>query len=570
MVVEGLWGTAQACSAAPIVDPQNSIDLDFNDLVAWCGPFGDGDSWTYTEIQDTYLPGIAWATLYVRFYVVDLDNDALYLEANNGFGWQQIATFDAAHPPPGTLATLAFDVSSLFTTPSEVNAAQVRFLASARGPVDPLVIYLDEAQISVDDHFSEPTPLPPIPTPTAPPPAPTDIPGPDDPHVDYAVLTSSCAGCHRAHTATGPVLRQAWPEEDLCFTCHTAGGPGTDIQPAFTNYTNTDTRFFKHDVAATAGVHRLGETDGSDFGGANRHIECEDCHEPHEATRGPAGPPMLQRESNYTAGVDPGWTMPGAPVFFTWLPQAEREYQVCFKCHATFTTLPTYPPDGWDGSDYVPDGLRKLTYAGADQVPDRRDMAQAFNPYNASFHPVVATGRNQNIPPGSFVPGWSASSLVYCTDCHTNANAATEGDGPHGSPLLHLLGGSADYQTADPDDPSYTGDELCFTCHDEADYIGNGPDTNFYRGNRNLHDQHSNNGSCYLCHDTHGSEQLHLINLDTSIELDSATYFLPGYDGQPTNSQTFWQISPSGTEKTCWIVCHGRDHGDRPYPNFGD
>jgi hypothetical protein len=131
---------------------------------------------------------------------------------------------------------------------------------------------------------------------------------------------------------------------------------------------------------------------------------------------------LLQRESNYTAGVDPVWTMPGAPVSFTWLSQAERESKVCFKCHASFTSLPTYLPDGWDGSDYV---------------PDSQDMAQEFNPYNASFHPVVATGRNQNMPPGSLVPGWSASSLVYCTDCHTNAKAPTEGDGPHGSPLLH-------------------------------------------------------------------------------------------------------------------------------------
>ena len=366
------------------------------------------------------------------------------------------------------------------------------------------------------------------------------------------------------------MLRDVWPEEEVCFACHVAGGSGTNVQPAFANYANTATRFFKHDVFATQGVHRVGEMEGFEFGGAHRHVECEDCHEPHEATRGAASAPMLQREMHYTSGVNPAWIAPGAPAGYSWLPQAEREYQICFKCHSGFTDLPTYAPDGWDGSTYVPDGLRKLTYGGITQVPDSRDMAQEFNPYNASFHPVVVVGRNQAIPPGSFVAGWSVDSMVYCSDCHANANAATEGQGPHGSPLLHLLDGSSDYQTADPDNPTYLGTELCFNCHDAADYIGSGRETNFIRGNRNLHKQHSDNGSCYLCHDTHGSEQLHLLNLDISIELDSNTYFLLGYDGQATDSQSFWQISPDRSVKTCWLVCHDHDHSRSSYANIGD
>jgi predicted CXXCH cytochrome family protein len=386
-----------------------------------------------------------------------------------------------------------------------------------------------------------------------------------DPHVDYGATTASCAACHRAHTAQGLELRDAWPEEGVCFACHTAGGPGTNVELSFTQYANTDTAYFKHDIAATAGIHLVGQTEGSDFGTTNRHVECEDCHEPHHATRGDTSPPVLQREMNLVAGVDPLWTAPGMPDAFSWLPQAGREYQVCFKCHSSFTTLPNYAPDGWDGATYVPDGLAKLTNPDGSQVRDQRDMAQEFNPYNASFHPVTAVGRNQTMPAGSFVPGWSSTSLVYCSDCHTNA-----GQGPHGSPRLHLLDGSSDYQTADPDDPIYTGGEICFQCHDAADYIGTGRETNFRRGNRNLHKQHSDNGSCYLCHDSHGSEQLHLLNLDLSITTGLDSYLLPGYDGQPTNSQTFWQINAAGTEKTCWLVCHGHNHGDSPYPNVSD
>ena len=398
-------------------------------------------------------------------------------------------------------------------------------------------------------------------TPIAPTPAPTSVPGADDPHVNYDATTSSCAGCHRSHTSSGIVLRHTWPEEELCFSCHTSGGLGVDVQPAFGSV-NTATRFFNHDVAATNGVHRLGQTSGSDFGGVNRHVECEDCHEPHEATRGVSVAPMLQREMNNASGVDPMWAAAGPPdpTLFTWLPQAEREYQVCFKCHSSFTTLPTYVPDGWDGTQYVADGLIKLTSADPDQIPDNRDIAQEFNPFNTSFHPVVAMGNNQAIPAGSFVTGWSQTSMIYCTDCHSNPNSATEGYGPHGSPSLHLLDAVDDYQTANPSSPSgYTGNEICFKCHQYATYVTNNVDTNtnFRRtagAGRNLHASHAEDATCYMCHDSHGSEQEHLLNFAITPDITIAL----GYD-----SQTAWHTVVGG-ERECAITCHGRDHTGPP------
>jgi predicted CXXCH cytochrome family protein len=409
----------------------------------------------------------------------------------------------------------------------------------------------------------------PVPTPTAPPPEPTAVPVAGDPHVSYLATTASCAACHRAHAASGRALRGTWPEESLCFACHGGDGPGTDVAAAFV-YANSATAFFQHDVAATNGVHRAGEMEASAYGGENRHVECEDCHQPHEATRGTAAAPMLQLEMNAVSGVEPVWAGHVAPVDYIWLPEAERESQVCFKCHSSFTTLPDYAPDGWDGSGYIADGLRKLTSGDPQQVPDSRDMASEFNPYQASFHPVVAQGRNQNIPAGAFAAGWSQTSMVYCTDCHSNPGASSGVGGTHGSPFLHLLNGSAEYQTANHNAPALAGTELCFQCHDEGDYLANGPDSNFARRNRNLHAQHADDGTCYLCHDSHGSEQLHLLNLDLSIADGTETYLLPGYDGLPTNSQTYWQISPDGSAKTCWIVCHGHDHAGSSYPNTSD
>jgi predicted CXXCH cytochrome family protein len=94
----------------------------------------------------------------------------------------------------------------------------------------------------------------------------------------------------------------------------------------------------------------------------------------------------------------------------------------------------------------------------------------------------------------------------------------------------------------------------------------------FRRNTRNLHRAHANNASCYQCHDSHGSEQRHLLNLDTSLndQNPELLVFLAGYDQQPKNSQSFWQILPNGGTKTCFIECHNQNHTRRgwTYPNY--
>ncbi len=392
-----------------------------------------------------------------------------------------------------------------------------------------------------------------VPTPAITPPGPTSAPPANDPHVYYGNTTDSCAGCHRGHTASGLLVRSSWPEEQVCFTCHTTGGSGTNVQPAFTSYNNTSTSIFKHDVYAVNRVHNVGENMGGSFGGANRHVECEDCHEPHDATRGSTSPPALQAEMLAVSGVDPQWAGIGLPSGYTWMVQAEREYQVCLKCHSGFAALPAYRPDGWNGSAIVANGLFKLDNSSTRQVPDYRDMAIEFNPNNASFHPVVAQGRNQSIPSGSFVNGWSQTSLTYCSDCHNNSNAASQGTGPHGSPRLHILDQSSNYTTVDNNIRPASG-EICFKCHDYTTYAGDGVGSNtlFRDGSDNLHKKHvaEERAPCYLCHDTHGSEQLHLINFDTSRV---------SITGTNRNSQNAWELV--GNTRTCYLSCHNKSHG---------
>ncbi len=398
---------------------------------------------------------------------------------------------------------------------------------------------------------------------------------PVGPHGGYGALTDQCTVCHRGHTSQGRDLTQFWPEEALCFSCHSAGGSAeTDLLTLFQSVQNTTTAFFGHPVTEISGAHdtplEVVEEDLSD-----RHAECADCHNPHQISSQDAAAPALSGMLAGVAGVEPVFDGPGSPTGYTWLSTAYNEYQVCFRCHSTFTVLPSYIPDGWSGNQIVSDGLAKLTNTEAEQVPDSRNLAREFNPAQASYHPVLAQGRNQAISPYSFVGDWSVGSYTYCSDCHATQMASDQSAGPHAG-QLHILKESSPYVTVNDSGGSrLNGNEVCFNCHRAETYL-NAADpieyTNFRRNNRNLHQDHASKASCYQCHDTHGSEQRHLLNLDTRLNDQNPRLLqlAEGYDGQPTNSQTFWQISPDGTTKTCFIYCHNRNHTQpgMGYPNF--
>ncbi|MDD2922373.1 MAG: cytochrome c3 family protein, partial [Anaerolineales bacterium] len=477
--------------------------------------------------------------------------------------------------PSATLTTLSVPVSFLDTV-SKVNGARVQIIGAGQTGAfaDGVTIYIDEVRLQALDALPTPTPtalyIPTSTLPAARPVTATPIVG--EPHNNFAsATTDECATCHRSHTAKSSSLRKLTGEEQVCFACHTSGGTGTNVQPAFTSKTNTVTRFFSHGVSSSVNIHNVSEKAGGDFGVPKRHVECEDCHAPHSTARtalgGTISAPAAQQEVYDSTGVDPQWTVLGAPTSFKWMTTAEREYQICFKCHSSYAaSLPTYIPDGWNGDTkaYEANGLPKLTSTLATQKRDSRDMAQEFNSYQVSFHPVAALGRNRNMPAGSFVAGWSQDSILYCGDCHDNASAPTNGNGPHGSPRLHILAGSSEYITkVDPSKscapggcPSiHTPGELCFKCHQYGTYATNinpPTTTRFKKGVENLHVFHSF-AACYTCHDSHGSEQDRLINFDVSVVSVGG------------NSQSAWNYDPATNVGSCSISCHGGDHGGDPF-----
>jgi len=144
------------------------------------------------------------------------------------------------------------------------------------------------------------------------------------------------------------------------------------------------------------------------------------------------------------------------------------------------------------------------------------------------------------------VNGWSQSCLVYCTNCHNNPNAATEASGSYGSSRLHILNGGANYSTVYTHGSTrVSAAEVCFYCHSYDVYIlGEGNNTNF-----EYHKKHLDNDwgvTCYTCHDTHGSEQLQLINFEASV-------------------MTFINGKNRSGRAGYYLSCHGESHNPKEY-----
>ncbi len=131
------------------------------------------------------------------------------------------------------------------------------------------------------------------------------------PHGGYTATTDACAGCHRAHTASGPRLLIDVSTYDLCMACHgsTGAGANTNVDDGVYLATrddaasdenwgavNADTNillgggFAFYDGAAVSSLHT---SDGSDVaawgnGGGRgtttdlaEALSCASCHDPH-------------------------------------------------------------------------------------------------------------------------------------------------------------------------------------------------------------------------------------------------------------------------------------------------
>ena len=334
------------------------------------------------------------------------------------------------------------------------------------------------------------------------------------------------------HTATGLDLRRTWPEEALCLTCHNGTGASTDISLPFQ-------RSYHHPIEGSAGAHNRDEASPDRFSGAYRHVECEDCHDPHYAASGlhPVG-------SNYSGGVlqgmwgigvsnGAGGTTPG----YTRVDSITYEYELCFKCHSSWSS-----------------------------VGSGTDTSMEFNPNNYAHHAVEAPGRNQ---PGAanpvfaltFVSPWGPQSTVNCSDCHGSDNPS-DPKGPHGSDRPWMLRKN-ETGVGSPE-------VFCYNCHQRDVYgdVGykNPPNQDYSRFPHPLEDDHtlvSKRGKwdnpwgiwCMNCHGGDVPGGIHGTNRGVG-EFGTTPLGKRFMNGAFIRG---WTAATGEQKGTCWPVCHGKE-----------
>jgi hypothetical protein len=299
-------------------------------------------------------------------------------------------------------------------------------------------------------------------------------------------------------------------------------------------------------AATTPSSHVSGQVD--EFAGVlNRHAECGDCHNPHAANTGAP----FQTSSGWTAsGALAG--VSGVDANLTWKNPISYEYELCLKCHSSYTVLLS-----------------------------ETDKAAEFDPSNnASYHPIEAAGQNisgalANSLAGGKLWQFTTSSTIRCTNCHGNARLVSDpllpNDppryirlAPHTSPYRGLLIANYDRQLKTSDEVYSTADfDLCYLCHKEAPFTDVSgaarTDTNFP-----LHGFHLNglageggNAICAECHyRTHGTK---FAPWTANQGYSRGVNFAP-------NVQPVSGLAPlwSSADRNCTLVCHGITHNPDP------
>jgi predicted CXXCH cytochrome family protein len=440
------------------------------------------------------------------------------------------------------------------------------------------------------------------------------------PHTGYTLTTDACGTCHRTHTANGPngVMSSpvaTLPQSQLCFMCHNGTGANTSVSGRFAaaraNVAATSS-YYQHPATATptAGQAHTQLVRDEFRGVLNRHSECGDCHNPHNddatlSTQATIGSPwtasgaLLSQTgaavTNGAAGSAPTYALVGPEPGEVSDPQPPvptarltLEYQLCFKCHSGYTTLPAQDPS----------------------FPSRwaLDKGIEFNPANAATHPVEGPGKNATGAMGASLGGasiyrvWTLTtgSTVRCTQCH--GDPASTPTGPtanggarlanHASPNRGIL--RANYRDRDlrtKNDPQYrvstsptTVDDfqLCYLCHATAPFDRKSkdplavPDTNFRLHGFHLIDMTTDGSSLTRTIDVAGSGSGNAVCSECHFRIHSTAFRNGTQGGTEGGLVNFspnvtasggvrqWTRTATGSGN-CTLTCHGKDHSPKDY-----
>lgn len=335
-----------------------------------------------------------------------------------------------------------------------------------------------------------------------------------------SVAEWGCEGCHASHSAGGQQRLLYYAEEEKnCYACHNGKIAILDIEAQFQ-------KFSAHPVSATSGIHDPIESPALI---TNRHVECEDCHNPHAANNRTAAPPSVSGRLDKVSGLDLNRVAVDPSTY---------EYEICFKCHADFAPQISFVP----------------------RVVDTTNKRLAFDMVNPSYHPVEGSGRNSDVPsiPSTYELMLTADSIIYCTSCHKDDNGVSRG--PHGSNYAPILG--YQYETGDGIPENFQNYALCYRCHNRTSILNN---ESFPRHREHIANDNSltpRPTSCSVCHDSHGvpddgglsGDHTHLINFDIRVV-------------QPTPGNIYPFFTDNGLpfSGSCTLVCHGKVHNNLSY-----
>ena len=330
------------------------------------------------------------------------------------------------------------------------------------------------------------------------------------------VAQNACENCHNPHNAGSTYrLLKYQTEEDNCLDCHNGDAASKNVKADFA-------KTYKHNVYGYTGIHDPYDAIHNPTEGAipnTKHVECVDCHNPHSTKSQTATAPAVKGSNNGVVGINQS----GAVV-----NPVNNEYEICYRCHSQ----------------------NAVTGQASPRVIVQNDQRLEFDPTNPSYHPVAAVGKNSTI--SGLISPLTASSMIYCTDCHASDGSGSPA-GPHGSIYPQILKYNYDRTTSYV--ASYSGYELCYQCHDQTTTIAN----------HNLidhgsHEPHGNSTSCNTCHDPHGISgtqgsalnNSHLINFNKSFVSNNSSSILN------------WTYSSPG-HGTCNLSCHSHDHVNSTY-----
>jgi predicted CXXCH cytochrome family protein len=212
------------------------------------------------------------------------------------------------------------------------------------------------------------------------------------------VAQNGCYSCHTSHSAGyHERLLTFETEEENCLSCHNGNVARDDIASELQKRSThpVQTYYREHDPT-------------EEFQSMVRHVECQDCHDPHAAVEVRATAPF----ANGAISNVPGVTSQGTPI-----ERAQFEYEVCFRCHVSDT---------------------QVTVSRVVLEPNIRLKFDSSSP---SAHPVVEPTRRRSSP--SLVNPWNERLYLYCVDCHANDQGPGAGGngpaGPHASSWPFLL-----------------------------------------------------------------------------------------------------------------------------------